>query len=295
MKREIKIGLTGIIALVILFYGIKFLKGIQLFDRSQTYYIVFKNAKGLTKSSTVFADGYNIGIVSDVAYERPGRVVVEINVNSGVKIPHGTKALLDEGMLGGCTLNMIMGCNPADCYIAGDSIIGSDANGLMASVADVMPKVEAVMAHVDSLIQTLNKLASDPNLALILKNAEQLTANLDHSTQQLNHLLDKEIPQMAQTFTKAGDNAVVLTENLAQLDLQKTLDKVDVAMDQVQNATLKLNSTDNNLGLLLNDASLYSNLTGTLNSATNLLEDLKAHPKRYINVSVFGGKNKDKE
>ena len=117
MKREIKIGLTGIVALVILFVGINFLKGVKLFDTSKSYYIVFKNAKGLTKSSTVYADGFNIGIVDNVTYARPGEVVVRINVGGNVKIPHGTIANLDEAMLGGCTLNLIMGANPADCFM----------------------------------------------------------------------------------------------------------------------------------------------------------------------------------
>lgn len=296
MKRELKIGLMGIIALVILFLGIKFLKGANLFSTSQNYYISVKNAKALSKSSTVFADGYNIGTVNDVVYdfEHPGNVVIEINVDRGVKIPVGTVAKLDEAMLGGCTLNLTMGPNPANCYQPGDTIPGSDEAGLMASISGVMPQVEQVLARVDSLIATLNKLANDPNLAQILANAEQLTANLDQSSQQLNTLLKKDIPQMTTTFNKAGENAVILTDKLAAMDIQKTLDKVDETMDNVKGATLKLETQDNNLGLLLNDTSMYQNAVGAMNNASNLLQDIKDHPKRYINITVFGGKNKDK-
>lgn len=296
MKRELKIGITGIVALIILFLGIKFLKGANLFSTSQNYYIVVKNAKALSKSSTVFADGYNIGTVNDVKYdfEHPGHVVIEINVDNGVKIPQGTVAKLDEAMLGGCTLNLTLGPNPANCYHPGDTIPGSDEEGLMASLAGVMPQVDQVLARVDSLIATLNRLANDPSLAATLKNAEAITANLDKSSQQLNHLLSKDIPQMTATMNKVGENAVVLTDNLAQLNIQKTLDKVDETMENVKEATLKLETQDNNLGLLLNDTALYQNLRGTANSATYLLQDIKEHPKRYINITVFGGKNKDK-
>ena len=292
MKREIKIGLTGIVALVILFVGINFLKGVKLFDTSKSYYIVFKNAKGLTKSSTVYADGFNIGIVDNVTYARPGEVVVRINVGGNVKIPHGTIANLDEAMLGGCTLNLIMGANPADCFMPGDTIRGSEANGLMAAAANVIPQVQVVLAHVDSLIQTLNSIASDPNLPLILQNAEQITESLNKSSDQLNALLKNDIPQLTTTFNKAGENIDTLTGNLAQLDIQSTLNKVDQTMDNLHRTTLKLNSTDNNIGLLLNDTALYGNLNNTVNSATYLLEDMKAHPGRYINISVFGKKNK---
>lgn len=292
MKREIKIGLTGIVALVILFVGINFLKGVKLFDTSKNYYIVFKNAKGLTKSSTVYADGFNIGIVDNVTYARPGEVVVRINVGGNVKIPHGTIANLDEAMLGGCTLNLIMGANPADCFMPGDTIRGSEANGLMAAAANVIPQVQVVLAHVDSLIQTLNSIASDPNLPLILQNAEQITESLNKSSDQLNALLKNDIPQLTTTFNKAGENIDTLTGNLAQLDIQSTLNKVDQTMDNLHRTTLKLNSPDNNIGLLLNDTALYGNLNNTVNSATYLLEDMKAHPGRYINISVFGKKNK---
>ncbi len=304
MKREIKIGLAGIVALVILFLGINFLKGASLFNSSENYYISFRNAKGLAKSSTVYADGFNVGIVSDVIYKRPGEVVVEITVNDGVKIPRGTLASLDEGMLGGCTLNMTMGANPADCYQAGDTLQGSDANGLMAAAADVIPQVQQVLAHVDSLVLTLNAVASDPHIGEILQNAEQitenakrLTADLNRSSEKLNQLLGNDIPQLAATFNKTGQNLNTLSGNLAQLDIQSTLDKVDKTVDNLHNATLKLNSPDNNLGLLLNDTALYGNLNTTMNSASSLLQDLKQHPSRYINVTVFGGrkKNKDKE
>ena len=294
MKREIKIGITGIVALVVLFFGMKFLKGVKLFDTNDTYYIRFKDAKALSKSSTVYADGFNIGIVSNVAYDynHPGNVIVAISVDKNVKIPHGTIAALDEAMLGGCTLNMTMGPNPANRYMPGDTLIGNTANGLMAAAADVLPKVEVVLAHVDSLILTLNALASNPDLSQIMVNAEHVTANLNESSKQLNHLLNKDIPQMATTFNKAGENVVTLTDNLNKLELQTTLNKVNQTMDNVQAATNKLNSPDNNLGLLLNDTALYGNLNNTVISATSLLEDLKAHPSRYVHFSVFGKKAK---
>ena len=294
MKREIKIGITGIVALVMLFFGMKFLKGVQLFNTSDLYYITFRDAKGLSKSSTVYADGYNIGIVSNVMYDynRPGNVVVEISVNSDVKIPHGTVAVLDEAMLGGCTLNMTMGPNPANRYQPGDTIVGATSSGLMSAAADVMPKVEQVLAHVDSLILTLNTLASSPQLPRILQNAENITASLDESSKQLNTLLKSDIPQLTTSFNKVGQNVVTLTNNLNQLELQATLDRVNQTVNNVEAATKKLNAKDNSLGLLLNDTALYGNLNTTVNSATDLLQDLKANPQRYVHFSLIGKKAK---
>lgn len=294
MKREVKIGITGVVALIVLFFGMKFLKGVDLFSSNELYYISFSDAKGLSKSSTVYADGYNIGIVSNVLYDynHPGNVLVEISVDEDVKIPHGTIAVLDEAMLGGCTLNMTMGPNPANRYLPGDTIVGSTANGLMSAAADVMPKVEKVLEHVDSLIQTLNQLASSPQLPRILQNAESITASLDESSKQLNNLLKNDIPNMTASFNKVGKNVVTLTDNLNQLELQATLNRVNATIDNVQKATNKLNAKNNSLGLLLNDTVLYGNLNTTVNSATYLLQDLKANPERYVHFSLIGRKPK---
>lgn len=295
ISREAKIGLTGIVALVLLFFTIKFLQGVQLFSTQDTYYINFRNAKALAKSSPVYADGYNVGIVSDIRYDyaHPGTgVIVEISVEHSMRIPHGTTAVLDEAMLGGCTLNLLMGNSPVERYAVGDTIPSADNNGLMAKAADMIPKLEQTLAKVDTLLTTLNTLAADPNLQKILANAEILTANLDQSSRDLNRLLEKDVPQMTSTFNAAGQNVVSLTEKLNALDLEATMAKVDGTMDNVSQMTARLNSTDNNVGLLLNDTALYGNLNRTANGAAQLVEDLKAHPKRYVHFSIFGKKDK---
>ncbi|MCR5179932.1 MAG: MlaD family protein [Bacteroidaceae bacterium] len=295
ISREAKIGLTGVIALVILFLMIKFLQGTNLFSTQDTYYINFSNAKALAKSSPVYADGYNVGIVSDVHYdyEHPGKgVIVEISVEHGMRVPSGTVAVLDEAMLGGCTLNLLMGNNPMERFAPGDTLPSEDNNGLMARAAELIPRLEQTMAKVDTLLTTLNKVAADSNIQAILKNANTLTASLGQSSKDLNGLLEHQLPAMAQTYNQAGQNIVALTDSLKQLNLSGTLAKVDRVMDNVEQTTSQLNSKDNSLGLLMNDTSLYGNLNRTSLDAALLLEDLKANPKRYVHFSIFGKKDK---
>ncbi len=292
MTKEAKIGLTGIVALVILFLGINFLKGIKLFNTQDVYYIKFSNAKALSKSSTVYADGYNIGIVSNIMYDfnHPGQVIVEISVEDGLRIPKGSSAMLDEAMLGGCTLNMLLATNLTDAYQPGDTIPGTDSNGLMSKAADMMPQLEQVVARVDTLIATLNKLTSDPNLPIIIQNAEQLTENLNKSTAQLNRLLSKDVPQMTKTFSQAGNNIVTLTDNLNKLNLQATMDSVNQTIGSVHELMAQIQNPNGTMGKFINDSSLYDDMNKTVQSANNLLIDLKANPKRYVNISVFGKK-----
>ena len=292
MKTEVKIGIVGVVAIVALFLGINFLKGVKLFSSSQKYYISFANTKGLTKSSAVYADGYKVGIVSNINYDfrHPGNVVVEISTDKGLRIPKGSSAQLDEAVLGGCTLNMLLATNLTEAYHPGDTIEGSDVSGLMAKVGGMVPQLEQVVAKVDTLVATLNTLLSNPNLPLIIQNAELITENLNKSTEQLNTLLRNDIPQMTGTFTKAGENVTVLTDKLNQLDLQATLENVNQTITSVHTMMEKMQSPKGTLGKLMNDPSIYDNLNHTVQSADSLVCDLKAHPKRYVHVSVFGKK-----
>lgn len=294
MRTEVKIGITGVVALVALFLGINFLKGVNLFSSSEKYYISFANSKGLTKSSAVYADGYKVGIVSDIQYDynHPGEVVVEIKTDKGLRIPKGSSAQLDEAILGGCTLNMLLATNLREAYHPGDTICGSDVNGLMAKVGGMVPQLEEVVAKVDTLVATLNTLLSNPNLPLIIQNAELITENLNKSSEQLNQLLRNDIPQMTSTFTKAGENVTTLTGKLNQLDLQATLDNVNQTIASVHNTMEQIQSPKGTLGKLMNDPSVYDNLNHTVQSADSLVTDLKAHPKRYVHFSVFGKKDK---
>lgn len=294
MKTEVKIGLTGVVALVALFLGINFLKGVKLFSASDVYYISFSNTKGLAKSSPVFADGYKVGIVSNIKYDynHPGEVIVEISTDKGLRIPKGSTAQLDEAVLGGCTLNMLLATNLREAYHPGDTIKGSDSNGLMAKLGGMVPQLEQVVAKVDTLVAALNTLASNPSLPVILQNAELVTGNLNTSSRHLNQLLGNDIPQMAGTFTQAGDKISLLADGLNKLDLKATLDSVNQTLNSVHDLMAQIQSPDGTLGQLMTNASVYDNLNHTVQSADSLLTDFKAHPKRYIHFSVFGKKDK---
>lgn len=294
LTKEVKIGIAGIVALAVLFLGINFLKGINLFKSSNFYYIEFTNAKGLAKSSPVYADGYNIGIVRDIFYnyQQNGKVIVEIQVDDEMRIPKGSSAELVTEMLGGCNLNLLLANNPRERFEPGDTIIGTENTGLMEQAAGMIPKVEKTLDTVDSLVNALNRIASDPNIAQILANTNRLTGNLNQTTLELNKVLRNDIPGVTHKFSAVGDHVITLTDKVNALNLEGTLQKVDTTLNNLQLVTNKLNQTDNSIGLLLNDTVLYGNINTTIGSADSLLRDLKAHPKRYVHFSIFGKKDK---
>lgn len=133
MKKEVKIGLAGIGALLILFFGINYLKGISMFKPESYYYVDFTDVNGLAQSSPVFANGYKIGIVRDLQYDHqhPGHVIVGIEVDQDLRIPTGSKAELVTEMLGTVKMNMMLQYESTTFLNPGDTIEGTANTGIL--------------------------------------------------------------------------------------------------------------------------------------------------------------------
>jgi ABC-type transport system involved in resistance to organic solvents, periplasmic component len=291
--KEVKIGIAGIISLCMLVYGINYLKGIDMFKPTSYFYVKYKDIQGLAKSSPVFADGFRIGTVREIYYDynRPGNVTVEVELDKDMRIPKGTHAELVTEMLGTVKMNLILAINPNEAYAIGDTIPGTVNNGLMEAVTKtIMPQFERMLPKLDSIMTSLNKIAADPNIPATLKSVRKTADNLADATTELRSIMKKDVPQMTKKINTIGDNFVAISGDLRSINYASTFNKIDSTMANVKMVTDKLNRKDNSLGLLLNDASLYNNLSNTGANASLLLEDLKSNPKRYVHFSIFGKK-----
>ena len=305
MKKEIKIALTAIVALVLLFIGLNFLKGINVFKSTNTYYVKFKDVAGLAVSNPVYANGYPVGIVRTINYDyqRGENVVVAIELDDDMRVPAQTRAELETELMGGVKMLLVLGPNPAKNIEQGDTIQGGMHLGAMDKLNDMIPTVEKMLPKLDSIMDNLNRLTCDPALAATLHNAQAITDNLKESSIQLNSMMRNDLPPMLANLKSASANANRLTANLAAIDVQTTINSVNATLtsahnlanqlgDMSTNLDRKLKSKDNTLGLFLNDTNVYDNLNSTLRNADSLMIDLKAHPKRYVHFSVFGKKEK---
>lgn len=294
ITKEVRIGIAAILALFILVYGINYLKGIHMFKPSTYIYVKFKNVNGLTKSSPVFADGVRVGIVRDIYYDykNPGNVIVEVDLDTELRIPKGSSAELVPELMGGVRMNILLANNPREKYAVGDTIPGNMNNGMMEQVAHLMPEVAKMLPKLDSILTSLNKITGDSSIPSTLHSAEQTMANLAVISNQMKGLLSKDIPQLTGKLNTLGDNFIAISNNLKSIDYATTFKQVDETLANVKMITEKLNSKDNTLGLLLNNPDLYNNLNATTINAASLLEDLKEHPKRYVHFSLFGRKDK---
>jgi len=294
--KEVRIGIAGIVALSVLIYGINYLKGVHLFKPTSYFYVKYANINGLTISSPVFADGYKIGLVHDIVYDynNPGNITVEVELDTHTRIPKGSWAELESEMLGGVKMNIMMANNPRESYAIGDTIPGKENKGLMASVGALLPQVEQMVPKLDSILTSLNRILGDENIPATLQSIRNTTANLEVSTSHLNTLMRRDIPQLTAKLNTIGDNFIHVSNNLKEIDFEATFSKIDSTLYNVKLVTDKLNRKDNSVGLLLNDPNFYNNLNATANNAASLLEDLQAHPKRYVHFSLFGRKDKTK-
>ena len=295
MTKEVKIGLIGIAALAMLIFGINYLKGINMFQSANYYYVEYTNINGLAGSSPVFANGYKVGTVRNINYNyaKPGHVTVEVEVDKEMRIPKGSAGELVTEMLGTVKMNLLLNFNSTEYYQPGDTLPGKTNAGLMGAAEEkLVPQIEQMLPKMDSILHSLNKILADPALGATLHTAEKLTANLDATTRQLNILMQRDLPQLTGKLNTIADNFITISDNLKGIDYASTFNKIDSTLYNVQMLTEKLNRKDNSIGLLFNDPTFYQNLSATTANAATLLEDLKAHPKRYVHFSLFGKKDK---
>ena len=297
LTKEIKIALVAIVGILVMYFGINFLKGMNLFSTTNAYYMTFDDIQGLGASTPIYADGYKVGTVDGLEYDykENGPIKVKVDIIKDLRIPQGSKAEIVKDLMGNLQVNLLLANNPRERVEPGGIIPGAVNGGMMDKAANLVPVVEKMLPKLDSILTSVNALLADPALAASLHNVETITSNLTVSTRELNTLmagLNKQVPGMIGKANGVLDNTNRLTANLASLDVQGTLNKVNQTLESAHQFTEKLNSNQGSLGLLMNDTKLYDNLTSTMGHADSLVIDLKAHPKRYVHFSVFGRKDK---
>lgn len=302
-SKELIIGASVLASLFILYFGIEFLKGVNIFKSANYYYSVYTNVQGLAQSAPVTLNGFKVGLVREIAYEyeNPGHVKVEISLDKQLKLTKGTKAVIVSDMLGTATIELHMAPGTEYCEI-GSTLPGETAAGLMDKLGtDLMPAIGKIAPHVDSLVTTLTALVSDPALIASIRRLDVIMANLETSTKALDAAM-KGVPalvntangtmvnvqEMSENLTKISAALAVLSEDLKTMPIDSTMRNINAITANLDQATEQLNSANSSLGLLINSPDLYINLNNTAAHLDSILLDLKRQPKRYIpSIKIF--------
>ena len=296
-SKEVQIALVAVAGIVVMFFGLKFLKGMTLFSSADSYYAKFDNVSGLSVSSPIYSNGFRVGVVEDVIYNYEGanEIIAKLGLNNKMRLPNGTKAEISKDLMGNVELDLILGPNSVDLMEPGDTLFGHIQQSALAKASDMLPRIQQMLPKLDSILANVNLLLSDPALSSSIHNIDQITANLSSTTNELHNLssnLKTQVPGMIEKADNVLENTNILTKNLSDLDIAMTMAKVNNTLQNVEQMTAKLNSNEGTIGLLMRDQELYRNAVSTMGHVDSLMIDLKQHPKRYVHFSIFGRKDR---
>ena len=295
-NKEFAIGLSVILAILILIFGIDFLKGINLFKPAHYYVAYYDNVDELTVSSPVLIQGYKVGQVREVNfnYKKPGKIEVVMAVDKNLQLPAGSVAKIGTTLLSGAQIELSLGAGP-DLLPSGSEVPTSVNPGLMSSIQDgLMPSITGILPKVDSLLYNLNLLVADPALSASIQRLDGITNNLLSTTQGLNSTMNSQVPRLANNAVKVTQSLDTIVGNLGQLSYQLKSLPLDATVDNVNQLTAnlslfsrQLNDKNSTLGLLTSDPELYNRLNQVSADIDSLIVDIKKNPKRYISIKLL--------
>jgi phospholipid/cholesterol/gamma-HCH transport system substrate-binding protein len=299
ISKEAKVGLLALTAGIILYLGFNFLKGYEIFSHTNKYFVIYENVDGLTVSNPVTLNGLAVGRVDEIALmaENQNKILVTLDVDEDVKVGDSTYAFLaNTDLLGGKSIELEIG-NNTKLYKGGETLIPRKKQDITAALtAKAMP----ILSNLDSTVIKLNKVFGDEvgksvastlhnlelassglntmvnvnqkNIAAITGNLASLSASLSQTEKQLKPVIAKM------------DS---LAESLNDMELKQTVANANLALQNIEKLTAKINQGEGSLGQLVNDKELYTNLTAASDNLNKLLEDIQKNPKRYVKISVF--------
>lgn len=302
-KKEISIGLSVIVAIVIIIFGIEFLKGINLFRPANFYLAFYDNVDGLDISAPVKVNGYKVGQVREINfnYEKPGKTEVVLALNNHLKIPVDSKAIIKSSLMGEAYIEINVGASKEMIPIGGD-IPTHQGGGLLDGLSEtLMPKITNTLTVVDSLVSNLNLIVSDPAIARSVVNLEGISNNILTASKGLDVLMNRQMPGimnntsgiisdfsrvMYRVDTISG-NLVLLTKELNRMPIAQTVEGLNATVSNLENFSSQLKNQNSTLGKLMNDPELYNRINNVAASVDSLIVDIKRNPKRYISIKLL--------
>ena len=300
--REIKVGILAAICLFLLFFGFNFLKGVNIFSPTNAYHGVFYNLHGLEEQAAVYIRGHRVGQVDAIHYDftRDSAFTVDISIRKDISLPQSTQmALVAYGLLGGMAVELIL---PTHEDINGEASNREAINhgsflpttyvpGLVESLqGELLAHVDEAIQGVDSLVAELRGQVNGNHIKSTLNNVDRISGDLTTVSSDLKRLMNNQVPRIVNNADTALANLNTIVSDVKSANLKATVARVDTAVDGINLLIADVRSQEGTLGQLLYNKSLYNHIDATVVSADSLVTDIKANPKRYINVTVFGGK-----
>ncbi len=274
ISRELKVGVLAILCGVILYFGLNFLKGINIFSSTSSYVGQYEKISGLTEQAPVYIKGYQVGLVERIQYDftQSPAFTVAVSVNKDIMLPEGTQmALVADGLLGGMAVELILPTQQTDAtiYEKGDTLPSIIVPGLFDNLEQgVLAKLDSVLSETTTLVASLNDEMSDGNLRKALQNVERITQDLQVSGSDLRKLTHNQLPAIVAKVDTTMTGFAAVASDVRDANIVSLVDSINTVIRGVNQA---INSQDGTLGLLLNDKELYENLNVALQDLDNVV------------------------
>lgn len=299
--REIKVGVLAAVCLFLLFFGINFLKGVNIFSPTNGYHGVYYNLHGLEEQAAVYIRGHKVGQVDAIHYDftKDSAFQVDISISKDIALPQGTQmVLVSDGLLGGMAIDLQFPdpspiTNHQSPIEKGSFLSTTYVPGLMESIqGQLLAKVADAIDDIDSLVNQVNTQLEGNHIQSALVNVDRISGDLTVVSSDLKQMMRTQVPNIVHNADEALSNLNTVVADIKDADLKATVGRVDKAVDGVNGLIADVRDEKGTLGQLINNKDLYRHIDATVVSADSLLTDLKAHPKRYVHFSVFGKKDK---
>ncbi len=314
IAKEIKIGFIFAAGAILLVWGINFFKDRHLFSSSRIIYAVYRNIDGLTAANFVVVNGMKIGQVDDVYFmkDTTGRIVVRMIIdNKYVDLPRDSKAVINTSdIMGARKIEIKLGKDYTSLVKAGDTLSSEVMTSIMDEVsqqiAPLKAKAENLMVSIDSVLKVVKSIFNDQtqeNLRMTMASLNSTMKSIDNATKQVDTWVAKDgklnkifsnveaistnLKNNDENISKIIKNFATISDSLAKANFVATINNTNSALENVNKIIEKINKGEGTVGMLLNNDSLYNNLTNSAKDLDLLMKDLKEHPKRYINFSLF--------
>ena len=317
-SNEIKIGIIVTIALLLLIWGINYLKGVSLLKNERTFYAVYSNVGGLNKANPINVNGLGVGQVQNVEFMKNsnGKLLVTFLISNDIAIPRNSIAkIVSADLMGSKSIELKLG-DAAALAVDGDTLISDTQLSLSEEVnkqvAPIKVKAEALMSSLDSVMNVIHAIFNEKARADLSSSIEKISlalSSLEHASLGIDTIVSSEKGRLENIFSniesiskniknnndrisQALGNIADITDTLAKARLSETIKHINDAVTQVSTIVETINQGKGSLGLLVNNDSLYNNLNASSKDLDFLIKDMKENPNRYVHFSVFGNKNK---
>lgn len=289
ISNEFKIGFWAIVAIVVMFYGIRYLKGINSFKEGQFYYLNCDKVDGLAVSSHVKLNGLKMGMVRSMEYDQKSkRVLVLLNLyDTDLKIPTDSRVFVQSELLGTSDVVLDFG-DATSFYQPWDTIMApASSAGLLEKADPIVEQINSLMPKIDTLISGINVLVNESKMQESLLQINTLTQHLNSTVNQLNQLLRNDVPGIMSNLESATANLDTITVQAKEADIKQLLANTNETIKTANGLLKQMQSKDGTVGKMLNSDEVYEQLNRTIADVDSLINDIKANPKRYIHIKVF--------